>query len=181
MSITSLKAISAALQGAALAAADPRKAVERNLSVTERGFRACGREHAPSGKILLLAVGKASLSMAGAALGILGSRISKGLVVAPHGYRLDAIRDARVSVLEAAHPLPDEAGLSAAQRARAMICAMAEGDLCLFLLSGGGSSLLPLPRMPITLPEKTRTTSLLLASGADIREINTVRKHLSAI
>lgn len=144
-----------------------------------------------AGRLFLVAVGKASAGMAGAALRILGNRVTEGIVVQPRGYEraFDGARAmgaisreilSRILVLESSHPVPDQGGLDAARRVDALIAGMEESDTCLFLLSGGGSSLLPLPLDPVTLEEKSRTTELLLRSGADIREINTVRKHLSA-
>lgn len=158
----------------------------------------CGDHDRPvRGELALVAVGKAAVGMtAGAleALGPLTGRLSSLIIVLPHGYPCDlpptpapvtasTLRRARVApeVLFAGHPLPDEAGLSAARRVAQVIEGMREEDLCLLLLSGGGSSLLPLPAEGISLAEKAATTALLLGSGADIVQMNVVRKHLSAI
>jgi len=100
--------------------------------------------------------------------------------VMPHGYPVPGQRPF-LTVLPAGHPLPDEQGQAAARLIAARTAALDRGELCLLLLSGGGSSLLALPHPPLSLRDKIETTALLLRSGADIREINTVRKHLSAV
>ena len=141
---------------------------------------ACGREYPLDRSILVLSVGKASHAMADAALDILGRHVSEAIVVAPRGYP-GGTHSPRTAVFETGHPLPDEQGLAAARAIAARTAALERGDLCLLLLSGGGSSLMALPRPPLTLRDKVETTALLLRCGADIREINTVRKHLSGI
>lgn len=179
MSLSELKQASLRVMAAALSAADPAAAVRRNLAAAEQGFAACGREYGHEGRLLLVAAGKAAAGMADAALEILGARVSEGIVVLPQGYPFT--RHPRVDVLEAGHPVPNEQGLAAARRVTDLAARMQEADTLLLLLSGGGSSLLPVPYPPLSLHDKIETTSLLLGSGASIREINTVRKHLSAI
>ena len=179
MSPAELKQVSLRVMAAALSAADPAAAVRRNLAAAEQGFAACGREHAHEGRLILVAAGKAAAGMADAALEILGAQVSEGIVVLPQGYPYT--RHPPLDVLEAGHPVPNEQGLAAARRVMDLAVHMQERDLLLLLLSGGGSSLLPLPYPPLSLRDKMASTSLLLASGASIREINTVRKHLSAI
>jgi len=179
MSPAELKQVSLRVMAAALSAADPAAAVRRNLAAAEQGFAACGREHAREGRLILVAAGKAAAGMADAALEILGAQVSEGIVVLPQGYPYT--RHPPLDVLEAGHPVPNEQGLAAARRVMDLAVHMQERDLLLLLLSGGGSSLLPLPYPPLSLRDKMASTSLLLASGASIREINTVRKHLSAI
>ncbi len=101
-----------------------------------------------------------------------------GLVVTRYGH---AVPCRRVEVLEAAHPVPDEASLGAAKRVLAMVGGLTPDDLVLALLSGGASSLLAAPARGLSLADKQGVTRALLRCGASIREINTVRKHLSAI
>jgi len=179
---------------AALAAADPRDAVLASLAVRPGPGGAGsgggtlvsqGVERPFGGRILVAAVGKAAPAMtAGAleALAPLAGSLGPGIVVMPRGLpcRLGPA-GALFEVHGSGHPVPDEAGVEAARRLVSLVEAMRGDDLLLFLLSGGGSSLLPLPADPVSLADKATVTSLLLASGADITEINTVRKHLSAI
>ena len=179
MSLSELKRVCRRVMAAALSAADPGAAVGRNLAAADQGFRVCGREYRPKGSLLVAAVGKAASGMADAALEILGPRVSKGILVLPQGY--PCTRHPGVDILEAGHPVPNEGGLAAAERLADLAARMQEGDVLLLLLSGGGSSLLPLPYPPLSLDDKIESTNLLLRSGASIREINTVRTHLSAI
>jgi glycerate-2-kinase len=181
MGIEELKQVSIRIQNAARAAADPGAAVRRSLSLTPHGFSAQGRDVAVIGALSLIAVGKASLAMTEAALEILGPALHGGLGVTPHGHGREARADPRLTVLHAGHPVPDLQGLEAARQVAARVREMAPGDACLFLLSGGASSLLPLPAPELSLDDLRRTTSLLLQSGADIRELNIVRKHLGGL
>jgi glycerate 2-kinase len=151
---------------AALQAADAAAAVTKALA------RHPIRQHA---RILIFGAGKAAASMARAAELSLGKRVAGGLVVTRHGY---GQRLQRVALREAGHPVPDQPGLLAAEEMRGMLMRCTASDGVLFLLSGGASALLPAPR-GVTLEEKQHVTRLLLASGANIHEMNCVRKHLS--
>jgi len=108
----------------------------------------------------------------------LGRRLHSGFVVVKYGHGLPT---RRIVVAEAGHPVPDRSGLQAAATLRAMASDLGRRDLLIVLLSGGASSLLPAPVAGITLADKQQTTEKLLRCGASIREINTVRKHLSRI
>ncbi|MGA2712681.1 MAG: glycerate kinase [Bryobacteraceae bacterium] len=155
---------------AALAAADPTAAVEKVLRAREDLDR---YEH-----IFVVGAGKAAGTMARAVEQLLGSRISLGCVNVKDG---DTAKTQSIELRYCGHPIPDERGLSGAKRI-AEICSEAGGDdLVICLLSGGASALTPYPAPPITLTEKRETTRLLLACGANIHEINAVRKHISAI
>ena len=116
--------------------------------------------------------------MAAAAEHVLGKYLTDGFVVTKRGYGKHL---KTVTVVEAGHPVPDEAGLSASRRVLELARASRADDLVLVLLSGGASALLPAPAGALTLAEKKAVTDLLLKSGAAIRELNAVRKHLSAI
>jgi glycerate 2-kinase len=142
----------------------------------------------PKGRTLVLGAGKAGGAMAAAveALWPADAPMS-GLVVTRYDYVPPAFlqrrRDGRVriEVVEAAHPVPDDAGRRAAGRIAELACGLSADDLVLCLMSGGASSLLALPAEGITLEEKQAVNKALLRSGAAIGEMNTVRKHLSAI
>ncbi len=129
-------------------------------------------------RVLVLGAGKAGGSMARTVEAILGDRVSDGLVVVKDGY---ARKTARVRVVEASHPVPDQRGQDAAEALLGLAASAGRDDLLIFLISGGGSALLPAPAPPVTLAEKRQVTRLLLAAGADITELNTVRKHLSLV
>lgn len=154
---------------AALAAADPVDAVVRHL----RSRDLSRFEH-----IYVIGAGKAGASMALAAERVLGRRITAGLVNVKYG---STAKLRRIELNPCGHPLPDEPGVAGAARIAEIASQAGTGDLVLCLISGGGSALLPLPAEPITLAEKQATTGLLLACGANIHEINAVRKHLSRI
>lgn len=140
--------------------------------------------HPPKGRTLVLGAGKAVGAMAHAveALWPQDAPLS-GLVVTRYGHtppRPQGLAQ-RIEVVEAAHPVPDAAGLDAAQRMLALTQGLTEDDLVLCLISGGGSSLLTLPCEGLTLADKQRINRHLLESGAHIGEMNAVRKHLSRI
>ena len=138
----------------------------------------------PKGRTLVLGAGKAGGSMAAAvdALWPKGAPIS-GLVVTRYDYVPPAYEanPGRIEVVEAAHPVPDEAGRRAAKRIAELTKGLTEDDLVLCLMSGGASSLLAMPADGVTLEEKQAINKALLRSGAAIDEMNCVRKHLSAI
>ncbi len=131
----------------------------------------------PAGRLVVIGAGKASAAMAHAAEQHLDAALT-GLVVTAHGY---AVPCTHIEVVEAAHPVPDAAGLSAARRMLERVRNLNAEDLVLCLISGGGSSLLPLPAEGLDLAIKQDVNRALLASGATIAEINCVRRHLSMI
>jgi glycerate 2-kinase len=132
---------------------------------------------APRGKLIVIGTGKASAAMARAVEDHWPGPLS-GLVVTRYGY---AVECKRIEIVEAAHPVPDAAGMHAAQRMLDRVRGLSEDDLVLCLISGGGSSLLPLPASGLTLEQKQSVSRALLACGATISEMNCVRRHLSAI
>jgi len=137
-------------------------------------------------RILLLGGGKASAPMARAFEELLGDRIASGLVVVKYGHT-DAL--ARIKQLESGHPVPDENGVAAARRLAELAAGADERTLVITCISGGGSALLPSPltvqangeTIELTLADKQETTRALLACGADIGEVNCLRKHLSGL
>jgi hydroxypyruvate reductase len=154
---------------AALRAADPHRAVMRYLA---------RRDYSRFRHVYVIGAGKAGASMARAAERALGRLVTGGLVNVKYGH-IAKLR--RIELNECGHPVPDERGVAGAERIAEIAAIAGAGDLVLCLISGGASALLPLPAPPVTLAEKQDVTRLLLKCGADIHEINCVRKHLSAI
>ena len=150
---------------AAIAAAQPALCVPANLP------------EPPKGRLVVIGAGKASAAMARAVEDHWPGDLS-GLVVTRYGY---AVPCERIEIVEAAHPVPDAAGLAAAERIRALVSGLGADDLVLCLISGGGSALLALPQGGVTLEDKQAVNRALLASGATISEMNCVRRHLSAV
>ncbi len=131
----------------------------------------------PSGRTVVIGAGKASAAMA-RALEAHWQGPLEGLVVTRYGYRVPC---QSIEIVEAAHPVPDEAGLQAAGRLLGLVDGLAAEDLVICLISGGGSALLPLPLPGLTLADKQAVNRALLRCGASITEMNCVRRHLSAI
>lgn len=152
---------------AAIASAQPQRCVPPHLP----------RPQDVKGRLVVLGAGKASAAMARAVEDHWHGPLT-GLVVTRYGYEVAC---PRIEIVQAAHPVPDAAGLHAAQRMLALAESLTADDVVLCLISGGGSSLLPLPLPGIGLEDKQAINRQLLASGASIGEMNTVRRHLSAI
>lgn len=161
-----LRAHADAILSSAIAAVLPDEAVRRALA---------GRTF--PGRVVLIAAGKAAWQMARAAHDVLGERIDGGVVVTKYGHVKGPI--ARLACFEAGHPVPDARSFSATQAALDRVAGLTAQDTVLFLLSGGGSALFEKPLVPGEVLQDI--TGQLLASGADIVEINTVRKRLSAV
>ena len=151
----------------AIAAVQPDAAVRRALEGAS--FR--------SGRVVLVAVGKAAWSMAQAAYSCVGGRLDGGIVITKHGHAQGPIGS--LLIREAGHPVPDQDTFSATEEALALTDGLTAEDTVLFLLSGGGSALFEAPLVPQE--ELQSITQSLLASGADIVEMNTIRKRLSAV
>ena len=151
---------------AAIAAAQPALCIPRSVPAL------------PKGRLIVIGAGKASAAMARAVEDSLPSARLEGLVVTRYGY---SVQCRHIEIIEAAHPVPDQAGLIASQRMLDRVSNLTEDDLVLCLISGGGSSLLSLPAHGITLEDKQQVNRELLKSGAAISEMNCVRRHLSAI
>jgi glycerate 2-kinase len=150
---------------AAIASAQPAVCIPRHLP------------QAPRGRLIVIGAGKASAAMAQAVEQNWRGALS-GLVVTRYGY---AVPCTQIEIVEAAHPVPDAAGMHAAQRMLELVGHLSADDMVLCLISGGGSALLPLPAQGLTLDLKQSVSRSLLASGATISEMNCVRRHLSAI
>lgn len=129
-------------------------------------------------RILIAGFGKAALPMAQAIEQILLDRITKGVVITPYGI---GSKLKRIDVTEAGHPIPDTRGINGAQRITEMMGDTTKDDLVILLVSGGGSALFTLPAAGITIDDLRKMNETLLRSGANIDEINTIRKHLSLV
>ncbi|PSJ58329.1 glycerate kinase type-2 family protein [Kumtagia ephedrae] len=150
---------------AAVAAADPELTIRKHLPAK------------PKGRVVVIGAGKGSAQMAAAFEKAWDGPI-EGVVVTRYGYGATC---ERIEVLEAAHPVPDEAGLRAGRRLLSAVSGLTGDDLVVALVSGGGSALLPSPPEGLTLADEIAVNEALLASGAPISAMNTVRKHMSAI
>jgi hydroxypyruvate reductase len=179
--------VAQALLQAALAAVEPGAAVrryaQRHRDRSKDLLEMDGRTYdlATFERVWAVGGGKAAPAMAAALCGILGDRLSGGLVVTKYGHVDQRLNLGSVEVVEAGHPVPDEAGVAGAQRLAHLLARATERDLVIALFSGGASALLSLPAAGLTLSDIQQTTQLLLGSGATIGELNAVRKHLSQI
>ena len=165
---------------AAIEAADPEVSVRDVVRSDDDGI-AIGDWSASwddIGRVIVVGAGKAACPMARAIEDLLDEHIDAGVVVTKDG---SVEPTHRVRVRVAAHPVPDQRGVDAANEILELISDLDEHDLVVVLLSGGGSALLVAPADGISLDDKQLTTNALLASGATIREINAVRKHLSRV
>ena len=131
----------------------------------------------PKGRTIVIGAGKASAAMARALEDHWAGPL-EGLVVTRYGYEVPC---ARIEIVQAAHPVPDAAGIEAAQRIRQLVTGLTADDLVIALISGGGSSLLVAPGEGLTLADKQAVNTALLHSGASISEMNCVRRHLSSL
>ena len=172
-----------AVQEAALAAVDPAAAVRRHvqrdgdrLAIGDQTYNLATVE-----RVWVVGGGKAATAMSAALHALLGDRLAGGVVVTKYRHRDPDLDTGAIDVVEAGHPLPDEAGVAGARRIAGLLDRAGERDLIVAVISGGGSALLTLPAAELTLADLQQTTRLLLQSGATIVELNTVRKHLSAI
>ncbi len=129
-------------------------------------------------KVVCVGAGKASGHMARTLEQILGEHLEGGLVIVKDGYGAPI---KKIRLVEASHPLPDARGVCATKQLLKIVKTLTKQDLLIVLLSGGASSLLCAPALGLTLTDKRRTTNMLLRCGASIHELNTVRKHLSAV
>jgi len=162
---------------AGLTAADPKEAVLRSVRLEGASILA-GDERFEADRVYVLAAGKAAGAMARAAEELLGERLAGGLLVTKYGHEASS---GRLETIFAAHPEPDERGVEAARRVEEFARALGENDLLLALISGGASALLVDPAPGVGLEDMKRLTGALLRSGADIGEINAVRKHISVL
>jgi hydroxypyruvate reductase len=184
-SIEELRAIAKTLFTKAVSAADPYRRLKEVLEIEKSQLRIVKPEGLPIefdlndfNNIYLIGAGKASAPMAQAIEEVFGDRITKGVITTKTGHALPLNR---TKIIEASHPIPDRKGLAATEKMVHLLKDSGPRDLVLFLLSGGASALMPMPADGILLEEKQEVTQLLLDCGADIKEINTIRKHISQI
>jgi hydroxypyruvate reductase len=161
--------------------ADARSIIDRAIAANLPGaaVRKALRNRRFSGRISALAIGKAAWTMAQAAREELGDRIERGIVITKYGHSQGSIPG--MEIIEAAHPVSDEASVRGAERALALAESLGAGDELLLLISGGGSALFEKPLDGVSLADIGDINRQLLSCGADIVEINTIRKRLSAV
>lgn len=165
---------------AALQAVDPAEAVRRcvqrdghSLLIGDRSYDLGAFQ-----RVLIVGAGKAGAPMAQAIEGILGDRVEAGVIIVKEGYAAEV---SSLKIVEAGHPIPDARGVAGAEDIIRLLASTREDDLVIGLISGGGSALLVSPQSGISLEDLQNLTAALLASGADIYEINTLRKHLERL
>jgi len=163
---------------AGIRAVDPEEAVKRHVKLSggELIVGGCSYQLDRFKRIFITGFGKGTAPMAKALEQILGKRLTDGWITVKYGHSLPL---RKICVMEAGHPVPDQAGLEAAQYILKHLKTCTDQDLVLCAFSGGGSALFPAPRPPLHLDEKQETTKLLLECGATIFELNSMRKHMS--
>ncbi|CAM1378706.1 glycerate kinase type-2 family protein [Fretibacterium fastidiosum] len=154
----------------------PEAAVREALG---RGELAARLRETGRGRVILAAIGKAAWRMAQAASEALGDRLAGGVLITKYGHSLGEMRG--IKAFEAGHPVPDENAVRGTEALLRRVRGLSPEDTVLFLVSGGGSALFELPAEGVTLKDLADVTGQLLACGADIVEVNAVRKHLSAV
>jgi len=166
----------------ALSAADPKVSIRNNVKLKDKTLQIMGNRYLLNDfdSIHVIGAGKASGHMAEALFGILHDKITDGFVIIPENLKA-RLRTGKIKLWKASHPIPNYIGVKGVRQMLATVNSVTERDLVICLISGGGSALMPLPYDDLTIADKQKVTGDLLRSGATILEINTVRKHLSAI
>ena len=179
-SLTQLRRDARTIFDAGLRAVDPVELVKRQIRRQGDVFEAAGRRYdlAKYRRLHIVGAGKASARMASAIEDIAGDSLRGGIVIVKYGHSVPLNK---IKVVEAGHPVPDEAGANATREIIAALSQAKEDDLILCLLSGGGSALLSSPAEGLSLKDKQAMTRLLLDCGAKIQEINAIRKHISGV
>ena len=165
---------------AGLQAVEPGMAVKKHCRLENNHFfiNGHGYDLAHFKNLFVIGAGKASAPMAAAIEGMLGHRITAGVINVKYGHLAEL---EHISLVEAGHPVPDQSGAAGSAAILKLAEGAQKGDLALCLISGGGSALLPLPAQGLTLKDKQETIKVLMACGATIHEINAIRKHTSQI
>ncbi|MGD8534869.1 MAG: glycerate kinase [Candidatus Aminicenantes bacterium] len=180
MKISQLRKDAGVIFRAGLEAVNPIHAIKKRVTLQDDRLTVGGQTYnlAEYEGIYVIGTGKASAAMAQAVEELLGKRIKGGVVNVKYGHIFPLNK---IKVNEAGHPVPDEAGFHGTEEIIQLLKKTEKNDLVLFLISGGGSALLPYPAEGLTLEEKQEVTKYLLEVGACIHEINAVRKHLSRV
>lgn len=180
MSVSRARKEALAIFMAGVDAVDPARAINEHCRLDKDLLTVGGRtiHLGDFDRISVVGAGKASAAMARAMEPILAGRLDSGIVITKYGHALPL---GKVQVIEAGHPVPDDAGFRGARKIVRFLEQRGEKDLVFFLVSGGGSALLTYPAEGLTLEDKQEVTKVLLDAGANIHEINALRKHLSGI
>lgn len=173
----------ARILAASINAVDPAHAVTNFLKRDQNQIHVGKKSYALKSiqRVFLIGFGKASLPMGQAAAEIIGDRLTQGILITKTHPSQFTIQDSSFTIFEAAHPVPDEYGVEGARQIIDLLQATTPEDLVIFLISGGGSALLTAPVPDISLADLKNLTKILLACGADINELNALRKHLSQV
>jgi glycerate-2-kinase len=155
-----------------------KRAVKFNEGLSVRDIHGKNMRLQKFDRVYVVGAGKATAGMATALHSILHKRVADGAITIPYG--VDA-KIKGISVSQASHPVPDRSGMDGTRKILDVLRKARNNDLIFVLISGGGSALMPLPASGVSLADKQKITNLLLRSGASIHEINSVRKHLSAV
>ena len=160
---------------------DAKQIIDRSLQTVlpDAAVRRALEEHPIDRGATVIAIGKAAWRMARAAQQVLGERLKSGIVITKYGHSEGPLP--RMTIFEAGHPVPDAHGVEATRQALRLADSLTQEDVVIFLVSGGGSALFEMPLEGVSLEDIAGITRQLLACGADIVEINTLRKHLSAV
>lgn len=164
---------------AGLVAANPRERVREIMSTKDSCIRVMGKEYCGYNKVYVAGFGKAARGMAEGVYDTLNGKVEDGFIIVPKGSPSNPI--GRIKVLEGEHPLPDGLTLTSSLRLLDFVSKLPKDSLLILLISGGGSALFEVPADNISLEDISHTASMLMNSGADIVELNAVRKHLSKV
>jgi len=180
MNVSRLREDAEAVFQEGLEAVNPIRAIKKHVTLQDDRLIVGDQAYnlAEYDGIYVIGTGKASAAMAQAVEELLGKRLKEGVVNVKYGHSFPLNK---IKVIEAGHPVPDEAGFHGTEEIIQLLKKTEKNDLVFFLISGGGSALLPYPAEGLTLEEKQEVTKCLLEVGACIHEINAVRKHLSRV
>jgi len=165
---------------AGVRSADPRVAVRKSVRLSEDAAEIGGKEIRLTGRVYVVGAGKATGRMAEAVEGLLRDRIAGGTINVLRGTET-VFNTARIAIHPAGHPIPDEGTIEGTRRILELVERAGYGDTVFALISGGGSALMELPQPGISLEDLKKANDVLIKSGADIQEINAVRKHISRV